>query len=323
MGNTYILDNSFVALYIETATSDRSSICEIGIAVIRNGEIAENKSWLIQPPKNEYDSFNTFLHGIGPEDTMNKPFFPGVWKEVLPYLENKIVVCHYSAFDMGAIRDALALYDMDYPTFDIMCTIRLSKKTIPGLPSYTLDSVHYGLFDKAMDNHHHACNDAVACAEILVECLKRNNITSREDIEREFALKIGHIAPGAYCNQHAIRIIPSGGGYISAKNFIGDNDKQDPDNYFYGKTVCFTGAFSFCVRKDLFQYIADIGGTPADRVTKETDILVVGQQDYRIVGDSGMSSKQRRALELLSKGHEIEILSETDFLSYASGFGKK
>lgn len=321
MENNYLFDK-FVALDVETATSERSSICEIGIAVINNGVISECKSWLIQPPGNKYDSYNSYVHGIGPSDTKDKPFFPQVWNEVLPYVENKIVVCHYSAFDIGAIRDALSFYNIAYPTFDIMCTIRLSKKIIPGLPSYTLDSVYYGLFDKGMENHHHACNDAIACAEILIECLRRNNIKSREDIEKEFAIKIGHIGPDNYCNQHAISIT-HGSGYISAKNIICENGKKDPDNYFYGKTVCFTGAFSFCVRKDLFQYIADIGGTPADRVTKETDILVVGQQDYRIVGDSGMSSKQRRALELLGKGLDIEILSESDFLSYASDFEKK
>ena len=58
-------------------------------------------------------------------------------------------------------------------------------------------------------------------------------------------------------------------------------------------------------------------------MTKKTDVLVVGQQDFRIVGESGMSSKQRRALELLNNGQEIEILSEADFLSYASEFRKK
>ena len=42
-------------------------------------------------------------------------------------------------------------------------------------------------------------------------------------------------------------------------------------------------------------------------------ILVVGQQDYRVVGDFGMSNKQKKALKLLEKGQDIEILSEIDF----------
>ena len=44
-------------------------------------------------------------------------------------------------------------------------------------------------------------------------------------------------------------------------------------------------------------------------------ILVVGQQDYRVVGDFGMSNKQKKARKLLEKGQGIEILSEIEFLS--------
>lgn len=311
--------SSFVAFDVETATFERSSICEIGIAVVKNGEVAERKSWLVQPPRNEYDDFNTYLHGIGPNDTKDKPFFPEVWEEVLPYVTNKIVVCHNAAFDMGALRDALNLYDVAYPTFEIMCTIRVSRKTIPGFSSYTLDSVYYNLFEREMENHHRAGDDAAACAEILLECLKRNDVTCREDIEEKFAIKIGHISPQSYCNQHAKKTCGFGNS-VRAKDIVGDSDKIDPDNYFYGKAVCFTGAFSFSTRKELQQYIADVGGTPVDGVTKKTDILVVGQQDFRVVGDTGMSSKQRKALDLLSKGQEIEILSEKDFLSFTSDF---
>ena len=61
--------------------------------------------------------------------------------------------------------------------------------------------------------------------------------------------------------------------------------------------------------------MAEVGGIPTDSVTAKTDVLVVGQQDYRVVGDSGMSGKQKKALQLLEKGKHIEILSETEFLS--------
>ena len=60
--------------------------------------------------------------------------------------------------------------------------------------------------------------------------------------------------------------------------------------------------------------IVDVGGIATDSVTTKTDILVVGQQDYRKVGDSGMSHKQTKALQLLEKGKDIEILSESEFL---------
>ena len=64
------MDNfSFVALDIETATGKRSSICEIGITIVKDSKIAESKSWLIQPKDNSYWRRNIEIHGINPEDT--------------------------------------------------------------------------------------------------------------------------------------------------------------------------------------------------------------------------------------------------------------
>lgn len=68
------------------------------------------------------------------------------------------------------------------------------------------------------------------------------------------------------------------------------------------------------VRAEAQQKIADIGGILGNTVTKETDFLIVGQQDYRIVGDDGMSSKQKKAIGLIEQGSTLEILSENDFL---------
>ncbi len=96
---------------------------------------------------------------------------------------------------------------------------------------------------------------------------------------------------------------------------VGDPGKIDEGNYFYGKEVCFTGKCQFGIRKDLLQMVADIGGIPANSVTSHTDVLVVGQQDYRIVGEDGMSSKQEKAMKLKDKGQDIEIMSESEFLS--------
>ncbi len=48
----------------------------------------------------------------------------------------------------------------------------------------------------------------------------------------------------------------------------------------------------------------------------DIDQGLVGQQDYRIVGDDGMSKKQKMAIDLVNNGSSIEIISEDDFLKY-------
>lgn len=68
------------------------------------------------------------------------------------------------------------------------------------------------------------------------------------------------------------------------------------------------------VRSEAQQIIADIGGINQPRITKSTNFLVVGQQDYRVVGEEGMSSKQKQAVKYVENGLEIEILSENEFI---------
>jgi len=45
-------DHNFIAIDFETATSRRASIYEVGICVVREGEICETRSWLVQPQRN-------------------------------------------------------------------------------------------------------------------------------------------------------------------------------------------------------------------------------------------------------------------------------
>ena len=67
-------------------------------------------------------------------------------------------------------------------------------------------------------------------------------------------------------------------------------------------------------RAAAFQCIAEVGGILSNSVSKKMDFLIVDKQDYRLVGDDGMSSKQEKAVELISKGTPIEVLSEDEFL---------
>ena len=68
-------DINFIAIDFETATSKRASICEVGICVVRHGEIAETRSWLVRPEDNRYQYWNIKVHGIRPQDTEDAPEF--------------------------------------------------------------------------------------------------------------------------------------------------------------------------------------------------------------------------------------------------------
>lgn len=308
-----IMEN-FVAIDLETANEDRFSICEIGITEVINGMIQEPKSWLVQPPGNDYSLMSTWIHGISSKDTENSPLFPEVWQEVAPYLDGKTVVAHNTSFDMYALRDAFDYYKMEYPTFEYYCTLRIARYIIKGCYSYSLNVVlnHLGI---NIERHHRADCDSLGCAKLLLKCLEIDG-HKLEELEDIYHFNRGKFAPGTFSAHKTIR-----NDYVkrNINKFIEslqiDQDSIDTDNYFYGKSICFTGTCMFGTRADLLKKVAELGGIPTDNVTTKTDVLVVGQQDYRIVGESGLSSKQKRAIELLNKGQDIEILSESEFLS--------
>lgn len=305
---------NFVAIDLETATSVRSSICQIGITEVVNGVPQKPLSWFVRPENNEYDYMNISIHGIRPEDTKNSPSFPEVWKEVQPYLQDKIVVAHNTSFDMYALRDAFIKYEMEFPTFDYFCTLRIAKYIIKGCYSYSLDVVlnHIGL---DLDVHHKADSDSLGCAKLLLKCFEIDG-SSFDTLESKYNFHRGKFTPGAFVAQLTKNKSHGKSSYVDYINSLQlFPESFDEGNYFFGKSVCFTGTCQYGTRKELLLKVAQVGGIPTDSVTTKTNVLVVGQQDYKIVGESGMSSKQKKAMQLLEKGQDIEILSESEFLS--------
>jgi DNA polymerase-3 subunit epsilon len=282
----------------------------VGITIVENSQIKESHSWLVQPPYNEYDSFNVDIHGITPDMTADKPDFTEVWKEVEPYLTGKVVVAHNTGFDMYVLRDTFLTDNISFPCFPFFCSYRLSTKLIKNCYSYSLPYVCETVGIQ-MTSHHRATVDAEACACLFLKCLEISECDSFDELQDKYYFKCGRFSPHYFRPQ-----LSNSTSSLSFKlsEINRDPSKIDEGSYFYGKAVCFTGACNYGTRAELLQKIANIGGIPVNSVTKKTDILVVGQQDYRRVGEVGMSSKQEKAIALKDAGIDIEIMSETEFL---------
>lgn len=303
---------NFIAIDMETATSFRGSICEIGLAFVERGEIVKSKSWLIQPKNNEYYGFNTYIHGITPQMTATSPSFKDVWPEIKELIENRTLISHNTSFDMYALADALKDAEIELPTLDYFCSLRLARKAFPGLCSYSLPSLCEELKIK-FDTHHRAEADAIGCAEVFLRILSKFQIDNLEELPQKLNFNKGRFEENNHFPQRQKDITKKKCNIMQDIKI--DDSKFDESNYFFGKEVCFTGAFNFGVRKNLLQAIANIGGIPTNSVTKTTNVLVVGQQDYRVVGSAGMSTKQKKAITLIEKGQDLEIMSEAEFLS--------
>lgn len=73
----------FVAIDFETANGRRSSVCSVGIVIVRGGEIVDRFYSLIKPAPNYYTYWTTEVHGLTRHDTDGQPTFPEVWHKLL------------------------------------------------------------------------------------------------------------------------------------------------------------------------------------------------------------------------------------------------
>jgi len=160
----------FAAIDFETANEELSSVCSVGIVVVRNGIISNRFYSLIQPEPNYYIYHNSSIHGITYEDTVNEPVFSEVWKEIEPLIEDLPLVAHNKGFDESCLRAVFRTYQMDYPDYIFYCTLQASRRQLRHLPNHQLHTVAEDC-GYILTNHHNALADAEACAEIALQLL--------------------------------------------------------------------------------------------------------------------------------------------------------
>lgn len=158
---------NFIAFDFETANVDKHSACSIALVMVQNSKIVGHYYTLIKP-ETDFHWRNIQVHGINPEDVENAPTFPEVWAEISQYFQDgRLLVAHNAAFDVNVLKGCLNYYGLEQPHFMSLCTVRSSKKLLPDFENHRLNTVAYNL-GIDLENHHHALDDSLACASILL-----------------------------------------------------------------------------------------------------------------------------------------------------------
>ncbi|MEE0409874.1 MAG: 3'-5' exonuclease [Clostridia bacterium] len=184
----------FTAIDFETASSERTSVCSLGWCVVENGVITDRKEILIKPDPFKFNEYNTKINGITPEMVWDKPTFDKYWDMLRPYIENRMVIAHNASFDIHVLCSTLEHFGIEIPAFDYMCTVQLSQKAYPELPSHKLNNLAEAL--GIVFNHHRAYDDAYACAAAFLHIAEDYALESFEDIEECFELHRGTVLKG-------------------------------------------------------------------------------------------------------------------------------
>lgn len=161
----------FAAIDFETANECPSSVCSVGVVIVRDGQVVDSFYSLIHPEPEYYQWFCMRVHGLCAEDTEDAPMFPKVWAKIEPLIEGLPLVAHNARFDEGCLKAVHEVYQMDYPDYEFHDTLQASRQHFGhDLPNHQLQTVAAACgFD--LTQHHHALADAEACAAIALKIL--------------------------------------------------------------------------------------------------------------------------------------------------------
>ncbi len=155
---------------IETTGGHASAngITEIAIYLYDGESVVKHFETLINPQQ-KIPAYITSLTGIDNYMVADAPLFEEIAPTLYELLNEVVFVAHNVNFDYSFIKHHLkaAGYELAVKK---LCTVRLSRKTFPGLPSYSLGNLCRSL-SLPLDNRHRAGGDAKATVKLLAHCM--------------------------------------------------------------------------------------------------------------------------------------------------------
>lgn len=283
-----IIDN-YCVLDLETTglSPNYDSIIEIGIIKVKENKIVDKYNSLINPGFliNEYI---TSITGITNEMLKGKPKIIDLKKEVLNFIGNDVLVGHNISFDVSFLQKG---FNEELKN-EYIDTLQFCRKLFKELSHHRLtDMSNYLVISR---NEHRSMSDCL-CTKELYDCIKEKMKNDGLEINDIFA-KRNYSSKNI--DIHAIKP---------------DNIEIDEDNFFYNKHCVFTGKLEKMIRKDAMQLVVNVGGILDNSVTKKTNYLILGNNDYCSSIKDGKSSKHKKAEKYKLEGQDIEIIDEDTF----------
>lgn len=285
--------SDYIALDLETTGLDPNfdEIIEIAAIKVTNNDEVESFHTLVKPDY-EIDEFITELTGITNEMLKDAPKLSEVIEDFISFIGTGNVIAHNANFDVNFIYDACVQNKLPPFKNDFIDTMRVSRRMFPEHKQHRLFDLTER-FNFGNELEHRALSDARAvifCYEFMKNHARENSILFSDLYPKNYAAR--------------------------AKNITTANTEFDEESSIFGNEFVFTGVLQKMVRKDAMQYVVDAGGTCGDSVTKKTNYLVLGNNDYCSTIKGGKSNKQKKAEKLKLSGSDIEVISEDVFYEF-------
>ena len=208
------------------------------IAIVRHdGErVVDSFSTLINPER-PIPWNVTQITGITDDMVVDAPHFYEVAKKIVEMTEDAIFVAHNVSFDYNFVREEFLRLGYTF-TRKQLCTVRLSRKTFPGLPSYSLSNLkkHFGIH---ADRSHRALDDTLATVQVFENIL---HAQGRDSLKSFVNVGIKESKLPKNITLEKLHSIPEACGVYYLYN-------EDKDVIYVGKSIN--------IRKRLFEHFAD------------------------------------------------------------------
>lgn len=292
----------FIIIDLETTGLDPkyNDIIEISALKIRNNEITDTFDTLINPGY-PIGSFISELTGITDDMLAEAPKIQAVLPSLHEFIGNDILMGHNAHFDINFLYDNFDCFLNQSLSNDFVDTMRLAKRILREQEHHRLIDVAEA-FGITVETTHRAladCHTTLMCYYKLKE-----RVNKEYQNEDEFIVKCGSYSK---CNLKEI--------HAHDVNF-------DVTHPLYNKSCVFTGVLEKMTRTQAAQIVVDLGGFCENNVTKKTNFLILGNNDYCSTIKDGKSGKQKKAEGYKLKGLDIEIISENVFYEMLESGGE-
>jgi DNA polymerase III epsilon subunit family exonuclease len=164
----------FVVVDVEATGAKRppNRIIELGAYRIHQGRIVDRFLTLVNP-EIPIPRFVMALTGISNDMVKDAPLFADVAPRWLEFVKDAVLIAHNALFDTSFLNHEISrVYPGHRMINPHLCTVMLSRKALPGLENYRLDTIasHFSI---PIVSRHRAGSDALATAEIFLLLLTR------------------------------------------------------------------------------------------------------------------------------------------------------
>lgn len=290
---------------IDTETTGYSPLCdniiEVAALKFREGKLVDTFSSLVKP--DDFEGNLPYLEediikrtGITDEMLSTANDTKTVLSKFMDFIGNDVLVGHSINFDINFLYDSMEQYFNTHLSNNFVDTLRIARRLLPNMPSHRLPDLveHYNCERLTF---HRSLPDAQMTSECYLKLI--GDVINLHGSIEEFG--------------KLLKPKPHKSVKVSAKDISASSDDFDISHPLYGKVCVFTGTLEQMVRKDAMQIVANFGGQNADTVTRKTNYLIMGNNDYCKSIKDGKSKKQKKAEKLKLEGYDIEIIPENVF----------